>query len=97
MESTPMFSLVVSGLMGTVGVGGVAAGTVVLTVHCLAVLVRGKTFILVRVEGSYSSTRISLGSAPSAGLIQLRASLRFRPRESRASRLQDLWVMSVPS
>jgi len=42
-----MFSSVVSGLMGAVGVDGVAAGTAVLTVHCLAVLVRGKMFILV--------------------------------------------------
>jgi len=69
-----MFSSVVSGLMGAVGVDGVAAGTAVLTVHCLAVLVRGKMFILVRVEGSYSQCGISrvrapCGVNPVAGLV----------------------------
>jgi hypothetical protein len=84
MESEPIFSVVVSGFAGALDG---AVGTVVPTVHCLAVLARGNTFILVRVAGSYSSMRISLGSAPSAGLIQVRASLRVRPWELRASRL----------
>ena len=84
MESEPIFSVIVSGLADALDG---AVGTAVPTVHCLTVLARGNTFILVRVAGSYNSIRISRGSAPIEGLIQLRASLRVRPWESRASRL----------